>query len=134
MRHGRPFFVSNREYGILGRDVGNTLLCLPQIPKGKSMSMKKVIERMLERKGLNLNQLSKLSGVPKSTIYSWGDQKAVNLDQFKAVANALEVSVYQLAYGESDPFEKISGEVLTELFSGDVRVTIQKIENRKKAK
>lgn len=98
------------------------------------MSMKKVIERILVRKGLNLNQLSKLSGVPKSTIYSWGDQKAVNLGQFKAVANVLEVSVYQLAYGESDPFEKISGEVLTDLFSGDVRVTIQKIENRKKAK
>ncbi|WP_374030007.1 helix-turn-helix domain-containing protein [Bdellovibrio bacteriovorus] len=92
--------------------------------------MKKNLEAILKRRELNLNQVSKLANVPRSTIYSWTEQSSVNLAQLKAVAATLEVSLYELCFGTPDPFAISSEEILEEIFSGDVRVSIQRIKKR----
>jgi hypothetical protein len=58
------------------------------------------------------------------------------LNQLKQVASALEVSFHELCFGEPDPYEQKmdTEEVLRELFTGDVRVTLHRIERQKKAK
>lgn len=97
------------------------------------MSLSKNLQFHLRRKGWTLARLSKETGINKSTLHAWTiDRGTIKLDYLRKVAHALEVSTHQLAYGEPDPHENLSTEVLKELFSGDVRVTLHRIERSKK--
>lgn len=96
------------------------------------MKLKTTLPLLLKKKGWTYKKLSQVTGIPKSSLHSWTTQNAVSLDHLKAVATALEISVHHLAYGEPDPYEDISDEILHHLFSGDVRLTVQRIERRKK--
>ncbi len=88
---------------------------------------------LCKKRNLSIAQLSRLCGVPTQTLHGWTTGKAAaNLDQLKKVATALEISFHELAFGEADPFEASSGEILKEIFSGDVRVTLQRIERKKR--
>lgn len=87
----------------------------------------------MKEQNLSLAQLANLSGVPKPTLHGWTTgRRAMNPDQLKMVAAALKVSVYRLLFGETDPFENSTDDLLRELFSGDVRVTIHRIERQKR--
>ncbi len=97
------------------------------------MSFNQNLQHHLKRKGWTLSRLAKETGINKSTLHAWTVGRGnINLDYLKKVAFALEVSVYQLAYGESDPHEAKSEEVLREIFNGDVRVTLHRIERKSK--
>lgn len=88
---------------------------------------------LCKRRNLSLAQLSRICGVPTQTIHGWTTGKsAANLTQLKKVATALKISLHELAFGEPDPFESPSEEILKEIFSGDVRVTLHRIERRRK--
>jgi len=81
--------------------------------------------------GWNLSKLAKATGISKSTLSGISaGTGAIRLDHLRKIAEALEVSVHQLAYGEPDPFEAQSSEILHELFRGDVRVILQRIEKK----
>lgn len=87
---------------------------------------------LCKRRKLSLTQLSRICGVPTQTIHGWTTGKsAANLTQLKKVATALKISLHELAFGEPDPFESPSEEILKEIFSGDVRVTLHRIERRR---
>ena len=87
-----------------------------------------MIQSLCEKQGLSLTKLAKDSGVPKATLHSWTTGTNPNVEQLKKVAKTLQVSIHKLAFGISDPFEEVGVTVLKELFSGDVRVTLHKIE------
>jgi DNA-binding Xre family transcriptional regulator len=97
------------------------------------MKLSKKLKEILVRKKVSLSELSRRTQVPKTTLHSWvsTDKTNINLTQLQQVARYLEISVHELAFGEADPFETIGGEVLKELFSGDLRVTVHKIEKKK---
>ena len=96
------------------------------------MKLSKMLNKLCKERNISLAQLSRASGVPAPTIHGWKTgRSALKLNDLKKVAAALEVSVHRLAFGEPDPFE-ITDVDLDEIFSGDVRVTIQRI--RKKSK
>lgn len=83
-------------------------------------------------KGWSLARLSKETGINKSTLHAWTvGRGTINLEYLRKVADALKIGVHQLAYGEPDPHEFLSEEVLREIFSGDVRVTLHRIERRR---
>jgi transcriptional regulator with XRE-family HTH domain len=66
---------------------------------------------LLERRGWTQRQLAAASGVPYPTINFWTAGVArVDLDNLRRVAAALEVPVYQLAFGldRRDPYEGLS--------------------------
>jgi transcriptional regulator with XRE-family HTH domain len=88
------------------------------------------LPRLMKAKRFTLERLAKASGVPKSTLHGWINGSAPNLKQLKNVAAVLEVSLHELAFGVGDPFEPEKREILKELFSGDIRVTLHKIEKR----
>lgn len=95
------------------------------------MSISKNLKKRMDQKGWTLARLSKETGVNKSTLHAWTvGRGTINLDYLKKVASALEISVHQLAYGEPDPHEAIGQTVLKEIFSGDVRVTLHRIERK----
>lgn len=93
------------------------------------MTLPKNLIKAMKAKGLTFVLLARASGVSKSTIHGWSTgRKVQDLQELKRVAQVLEMSLYELAFGEVDPFEPTSVEILKEIFSGDVRVTIQRIE------
>ena len=76
-----------------------------------------------------------MSGVPQSTLAGWGAGRSVgNIDDLKKVCDVLQVSLHQLLYDEPDPHEIGHEEILRELFTGDIRVSISKIEKKPRGK
>ena len=77
---------------------------------------------------MSLNTLSKKSGVKQPTLHGWTTGRSVqNLDDLRKVCEVLEIGLHSLLFNRPDPFEcneKIEGEI----FKGEVRITINKIE------
>lgn len=97
------------------------------------MKLSQTLTSLCKVKGITFAELSRRSGVAQQTLHNWTlGRRSVNPDQLKKVAQILEVSVHHLLYGESDPFESPSEEILREIFSGDVRVTLHRIERRRR--
>lgn len=97
------------------------------------MKLGSQLKAFCKQKGWSLTKLSKESSVPIATIHGWVHGRTrPDLSQLKKVAGALEVSLHLLAFGNPDPFEIPADEILKELFTGDIRVSIQKIERKKK--
>ena len=95
------------------------------------MKLAAMISSLCKEQGLSLNELSRRSNVPVQTIHNWtAGGKAVNPDQVRKVAIALSTSVHFLLFGESDPNDPAPAEVLQEIFSGDVRVTLHRIRRK----
>lgn len=88
--------------------------------------------QICRKRSTNITQLARASGVPVQTLHGWSTGKQVkNLDQLKKVATVLEISIHELIFGEADPFEPTGQEILKEIFNGDVRITLHRIERKK---
>lgn len=94
-------------------------------------TLKDNLNRLLKARGLSLTELSKMSKVPKTNLHSWSTGANPQLDQLKRVCDVLQVSIHELAFGGVDPYEPKSEEILKEIFTGDVRVTLHRIERKK---
>jgi transcriptional regulator with XRE-family HTH domain len=93
--------------------------------------LKDNLNKQLKDHGLSLTELAKKAKVPKTNIHSWTTGANPQLDQLKRVADVLKVSIHELAFGTADPYEAKSEEILKELFTGDVRVTLHRIERKR---
>ena len=94
------------------------------------MELSKMLPLLCARQGWSMARLARESKVPKPTLHGWTTGRSANLVQLKQVANALMVPLHELVFGEPDPFESGSKEILRELFTGDLRVSIHKIERK----
>lgn len=95
-------------------------------------TLKDNLNKHLKLSRISLTELSKKAKVPKTNLHSWTTGANPQLDQLKRVCEVLQVPMHELAFGEADPFEPKSEEILKEIFTGDVRVTLHRIEKRKK--
>lgn len=96
------------------------------------MRLSENITTLCKKKGWKLAELSRKAGIPNQTLHNWlTGRTSVNPVQLKKVAAVLEVSLFYLIFGEADPYEQPSVEVLKEIFSGDVRVTLHRIEQKR---
>lgn len=110
------------------------MYCLSS-PRMMAMGFGERILKICKAKGIPLSCLAKDTGIPKATIHGWTTGRIpTNPEQLKTIANYLRVSFYELLFGESDPYESGEEEVLKELFHGDLRVTIHKVQRMKKNK
>lgn len=102
-----------------------------------SSQLRSNLLRLMEAKGLNQARLCKLAGVPKATLHGYlnptkDSQSKVDTQQVKKIAEALKTDFHELLFGFPDPHSRtrVPEEVLKEIFSGDLRVTIHKIEKK----
>ncbi len=96
------------------------------------MTLKENILKACKARGWSISRLARETKIPVTTIHGWtAGRRSVDLEQLRTVASALRISIHELSFGVPDPNESVGEEVLKELFSGDVRVTVQKIERRK---
>ncbi len=90
------------------------------------------LSSLCKKNGLTIARVAREAGIPIQTLHGWtGGRGSVKLEQLKKVASVLKISVHELAFGSPDPFESASEEVLKEIFSGDVRVTLHRIERKR---
>lgn len=90
------------------------------------------LQSLCKQRGWSLTRLAKESGVPIQTLHGWSTgRRSVDLKQVKKVAEAFKISIHHLVFGEPDPYEAPGEEILREIFSGDVRVTLHRIERKK---
>ncbi len=95
------------------------------------MRLQKVLTRLCKEQGITLSRLSKDSGVPLQTIHGWTvGRKSINPAQVKKVAEALNISLHYLLFEENDSVEPKPDEILKEIFKGDVRITVHRIERK----
>lgn len=96
------------------------------------MKLGSKLNKLCKDRGLSLSKLAREAGVPIQTIHAWTTgRKSVNPVQLKKVSDVLKVSIHRLIFDEPDPYEEVGEEVLKEIFSGDVRVTLHRIERKK---
>lgn len=101
------------------------------------MGLKENILAQMKKQNLNQAQLSKKAVVAKSTLSSIlrakKESATVNLDTLRRLAEALNISTHALAYGEPDiRAEDVADEILTQLFSGTLKVDISRVDKRKR--
>ena len=60
----------------------------------------KYLIAVLDEKNINISELSRHTGVPKSTIHSWLKGRSPNLEQLNKVADFLNVTLDYLTSGK----------------------------------
>jgi transcriptional regulator with XRE-family HTH domain len=91
------------------------------------------INRLMHEQGVSLKELSITSGVPQSTLsYMRRNRQPRDIQTVMAVAQALNVSLYYLLYGQEDPSVKgtFVTDLTSELFSGVFEITIKKLRRK----
>ena len=67
------------------------------------MVLKEQLKKLLTAEGITLSELSRRSGVPKSSLSDWmSGRSPKNLKQVKSVANCFDVSLDSLCFGEQN--------------------------------
>ena len=101
------------------------------------IKLKENLKRIMTEKNITQTNLSKKSGVAKSTISGYLNitnktSEKIDIGQIKKIAEVLQTDFHNLLFGETDPYSTatLAKEVLHELFSGDVRLTVHKIERK----
>lgn len=99
------------------------------------MLLSKTLLKLCKARKITLSQLSKKTGIPQPTLHGWSSGRSVgNIDDLKKVCDVLQISLHSLLYDEPDPWELGHEEILRELFSGDLRVTVHRIEKKPRGK
>lgn len=91
------------------------------------------LNRLMSEQRITLKELSFSAGVPQSTIaHMRNNRQPRDISTVMAVAQALEVSLFYLLYGQQEPTRK--GDLVTdfasELFSGVFEITVKKIKRK----
>ena len=86
-----------------------------------------VLKHLMKARKLTYKKLSAASGVPESTIKSWGaNVEPKSLIPARKVARVLGVPVEYLIFGATDaPKADLASLLTTQLFSGWCKVTIE---------
>jgi transcriptional regulator with XRE-family HTH domain len=70
------------------------------------MILGKMLLKLCKQKGLTLAALAKLSGVKQPTLHGWSTGRAVhNMDDLRKVCDVLQVGLYNILFGENDPWQ-----------------------------
>ena len=93
----------------------------------QDLRIKTVLKDIMKSKGITLANIAKETGVPKTTISEWLNNRHPNVVQAAAVANYLGVSLHTLLFGEEDKQEPISKLLKEDLFSGTFEITVKRV-------
>ncbi len=88
----------------------------------------KTLKRIMDEERHTLASISKATGVPKSTVSEWLNNRAPNPIQAVKVANHLGVSLHFLLFGKDDSQEPIQKILKEDFFKGTFEITIKKVK------
>lgn len=88
----------------------------------------KTLKKIMVDERFTLASISKATGVPKSTISEWLNNRAPNPSQAVRVANYLGVSLHFLLFGKDDSQEPIQKILKEDFFKGTFEITIKRVK------
>jgi len=88
----------------------------------------KVLKQFMEKERHTLASISKATGVPKSTISEWLNNRTPNPSQAVKVANHLGVSLHFLLFGKDDAQEPIQKILKEDFFKGTFEITVKRVK------
>jgi len=103
-----------------------------------SLNLKKQLKALLSHRGMTAAELSRKSGVSKQVLSLWlAGAKPKNIEQVKAVADALGVSLDCLLFGDGDEREEknitgLDALLGDEWISGAFEIKIRRIKGGRK--
>lgn len=88
------------------------------------------LKSLIKKRGLTVVSLSKATGVPAKTLYSWlQNQSPRNLGHLRKVAIHFKVSLEFLLFNEERSTQKEIKEFQEEILAGNFEVILRKINN-----
>lgn len=93
------------------------------------LSISKNLKKIMKERDLTLAQLSKLSGVPKSTIHNIISGHDASVKTVEKLRKALNVSVAKLLYGEEE-IETLNSSSPEDVLSGLFEIIIRKHKHK----
>lgn len=88
----------------------------------------KTLEKIMKQERHTLASISKVTGVPKSTLSEWLNNRAPNPTQAVKVANHLGVSLHFLLFGKDDAQEPMQKILKEDFFKGTFEITIKRVK------
>lgn len=88
----------------------------------------KTLEKLMKNERYTLASISKATGVPKSTLSEWLNNRAPNPSQAVKVATHLGVSLHYLLFGKDDSQEPIQKILKEDFFKGTFEITIKRVK------
>ncbi len=88
----------------------------------------KVLKQFMDKERHTLATISKATGVPKSTIAEWLNNRSPNPSQAVKVANHLGVSLHFLLFGKDDAQEPIQKILKEDFFKGTFEISIKRVK------
>lgn len=90
-----------------------------------------VLRRLLDDRGISIQELARKSGVPKTNISTWLQGSSPSIEQLDKVARCLGVSLEYLAFGREsrDPLEEFFERV--EIHKGEYEISVKKLVRKK---
>ena len=102
-----------------------------------SIRLRENLLRLMGERKINQIELSRLTKIPRTTINGYinpSSSKKAKLDvtQIKKMCEVLKTDFHELLFGTPDPHSKTSipKEILTDIFRGDVRLIVQRIDRK----
>lgn len=94
------------------------------------MILSKQLQEHLNKRGITISQLARMSGVPKQTISDWiTGRKPQSVTSLKKVADALGTSIDCLCFGKIEKKERaIIDEFKDEINAGVFEVVLRRIK------
>lgn len=88
----------------------------------------KVLTHIMDNERHTITSISKATGIPKSTISEWLNNRTPNPSQAVKVANHLGVSLHFLLFGKDDAQEPIQKLLKEDFFKGTFEISIKRIK------
>lgn len=88
----------------------------------------KTLKHLMEKERHTLTSISKATGVPKSTISEWLNNRTPSPVQAVKVANHLGVSLHFLLFGKDDSQEPIQKILKEDFFKGTFEISIKRVK------
>lgn len=99
------------------------------------LKLKHVLRRLMEDQGFTVRKLSKESGVPLGTLSNYlAGGRSSKPEHLRSIARALGVSIEKLCFDEETTDPGFNTAILEDLFSGWLKVNIQRVVSDKKEK
>lgn len=100
--------------------------------KHSFLKFKDQLNEQLKKRNLSIVDAANIAQTSKSVLHGWTTgSNPHDLNAVARLAQAFDITLYELLFGESDPCENnrdLTGYVRTEIFSGICEVSIKKLE------
>lgn len=94
------------------------------------LKIAKTLEKIMKDQRHTLSSISRQTGVPKSTISEWLNNRSPNPAQAAKVANHLGISLHFLLFGRNDSHEPLQKILKEEVFEGTFEVIIRRVGSK----